>query len=285
MTHDTSAPFISTKKSSILQYRLRRLWRRKAVRKSVTVIIPACLFCIGLLIMLRELDASSRMQAWLLEANNRIINRTEFSLKAIDVRGRERAPLEDIRAAALHGRTQISSFDFDPHKLKQDIEAIPWVRAAQVSMVHPDIILIVLDEYTPAALWSHQNRLWLLDPGGQKIKAVESPTPWSDLPLVLGAEAPDALNTFLSNISYAGNLINYIKAYVHVGGRRWSFVLRNQTVIDMPEHYFGIALERLISYQESHRILERNVERIDLRSPTEMVVHLSDDIVQRLAVE
>jgi len=172
MDKDATPLFLKKQRHSILQYRLRRLWRRRYIRRIVQYVFPIFFVMAMCLLIFNKIDAVSRLSNWFSEANNRIASRSEFTLKTIEVRGRNRTSVRDIRQAVLGTKTQISSFDFDAALVKKKVEDISWVRTAQVSMVHPDIILISLEEYTPVAIWYDQTQLWLLDPGGVKIKQI-----------------------------------------------------------------------------------------------------------------
>jgi len=234
---------------------------------------------IGVVIVIKELQAVSKFEKWLSETNSRIINRTEFTLKALDVRGRQRSSLDGIKQAILGEETQVSSLQFDPIIVRQKIEGIDWIRSAQVSIVHPDTILVSLEEYIPAGIWYDGGELWVLDPGGIKIATTKNRNYWPQLPFIIGRDAPTALNEFLNNIARAPLLKARLKAAVWTGGRHWTFMLNSGAKISMPERHFGMALQTLQKQHGQNGILDRAIEGLDLRNPFEPVIRLTPEVL------
>lgn len=276
MLQNSTPSFAKRPGHSVLQYRLRRLWRRKTFRRGVLASIVLLLVLVGGSITFNKLQILPKIQIWFTQVQTRVLNREEFMLKTMDLRGRHRASMSEIRDIVLDGKSQVSSLEFDPVLVREKIQAIDWVRDAQVSIMNTDIILISIEEYIPAATWydSDNDKIWILDPGGIPIVTIETRSQWRRLPLVTGNNAPQALNSLLNNIATTSFLSSRLKAAVRIGNRRWRLILNNGLQIDLPERNMPMALQILRDQQKKYKLLDRQIDYVDLRNPSEPVVRL-----------
>ena len=63
-----------------------------------------------------------------------------------------------------------------------------------------------------------------------------------------------------------------VKAAVRVGGRRWNLRLEGDIDVRLPELDTAAAWARLAEYEKTHRVLERDVQVLDLRQPDRLIV-------------
>ncbi len=174
-------------------------------------------------------------------------------------------PMLSLDLAALHGR----------------LVASPWVRQATVERRLPDSLHIRLVERTPLALWQHGGRTRLIDHEG----AVITGAGWADfphLPMVAGADAPEHARAFLEQLETVRPIAARTAAAVRIGGRRWDLKLDNGVTVRLPETAPGAALERLAEIERQHRLLDRDIELVDLRLADRMTVRLSVAAASRL---
>ena len=66
--------------------------------------------------------------------------------------------------------------------------------------------------------------------------------------------------------------MDHVKAAVRVGGRRWNLRLKNDIDVRLPEENAAKAWSRLAEYEKTHRVLERDVQILDLRLPDRLIV-------------
>ena len=80
-------------------------------------------------------------------------------------------------------------FTVELEKLKQQVEALPWVRSASVGRRLPDTIWVRLDEHRPIARWMDGTRQVLVS-DAQEVFKVKNAARYRELPLLFGKGAP-----------------------------------------------------------------------------------------------
>lgn len=154
---------------------------------------------------------------------------------------------------------------------KARIENLGWVRAAAVTRLYPDTISISIREREPAAVWQIDGDLHLIDDEGALIREVGA-YEYSNLPLIVGAGAPEAASGILQSLRAQDDLRERTYALVRVGERRWNMRLRNNIDVKLPEQDFDRAIGDLALLQAAQGTLDQQVEYIDLRDPERMVI-------------
>ena len=71
------------------------------------------------------------------------------------------------------------------------------------------------------------------------------------------------------------HVLAHVVAAERVDGLRWNLILKNQTVVKLPEGDMAAALAELAGLQDGMQLLDRPVEAIDLRLPDRMAVSLT----------
>ena len=124
-----------------------------------------------------------------------------LNLQALTVEGRNQTAREDL-LAALDVEQGAPILSIDVADARQAIEALPWVKTANVERRLPDSVHVVLEEYESYALWQRGERYTLVDNTGVEI--VDVPGADQSLPLIVGPDAPLHAAAFF-------NLVNTIK--------------------------------------------------------------------------
>jgi len=188
----------------------------------------------------------------------------------IFVTGRSQTPRDDLLAALRLDRgTPI--FAFDPEAARERVEKLPWVRRAAVERMLPDTVLLHIEERKPLALWQNKGEFHLIDEDGSVILRTGLER-FSDLPIVVGPDAPAHAKALLETLQAEPELMDRVRAAVRVSGRRWNLVLENGIDVQLPEDDPRGAWLRLAEYERQHRVLERDVEALDLRLPDRLIV-------------
>lgn len=193
-----------------------------------------------------------------------------FEIRRITLKGRAQTASDELMTAIgpVLGR---SILHFSPDAARARIENLGWVRAAAVSRLLPDTIHVSIRERAPAAVWQMSGRLHLIDLEGAVIREVGA-YEYSNLPLIVGAGAPDAASDILQSLARHPEIAERTSALVRVGERRWNVRLKNGVDIKLPDRNFAESLDTLTGLQSANGILDQPLEYIDLRDPERMVV-------------
>jgi cell division protein FtsQ len=151
------------------------------------------------------------------------------------------------------------------------VESLGWVRAAAVTRLMPDTIVVSIREREPAAVWQVDYDLHLIDASGAIIRAVGD-YEYSNLPLIVGSGAADAAAGLLQALHRHEELTRRTYALVRVGDRRWNLRLRNEMEIKLPETGFEKAVDDVALMHAAHATLDQPLEYIDLRDPERTVI-------------
>ena len=186
-----------------------------------------------------------------------VMGRKETSRKAL------------LSAIRLSRGTPILAFDLKA--AQQRIEALPWVRWATVERMFPDTVLVTINERRPLVLWQHMGRFALIDFDGEVIlrKGLER---FANLLVVVGEGAPNHAASLLATLGTEPELMRLVKAAVWVSKRRWNLRLDGDIDVRLPEEDPAAAWRRLAEYERTHRVLERDVQVLDLRIPDRLIV-------------
>lgn len=252
----------------------RHLWRRGGIALAATLMVLGAgwLWASGWVV--HSLDRAGQA---LLAAT------AEAGLKVGDVlvEGRERTQRDTVLKALGVARDQ-PILGFDPHAARERLERLPWVRSAIVERRLPEAIHVRLVERRPLALWQHQGRLAVIDQGGAVIPGAE-PKAFAQLPLVVGADAPDHTADLLAMLKSEPELGPRVSAAVRVRGRRWNLRLDGAIDVRLPEQDPAAAWAELARVQREHDVLGRDVAIIDLRMPDRLVVRTAPGALPRRA--
>ena len=164
--------------------RRRRLPRRVRHAALWLLLVVGVVGCYGAIVATRTPVG----QAALAEGVDRIVGATAaFGLVVsnIEVEGRETTDVATVMAAlsAVRGTPILS---VSPHRAKQQLEALPWVRSATIERRLPGTLFVRLVERRPLAVWQHGGIQQLIDQEGAVIP-VDDLSRFARLPIVVGA--------------------------------------------------------------------------------------------------
>ena len=201
-------------------------------------------------------------------------------LESVTVEGRDQTSREDLLAAvdAEQGSPILS---IDVAKTRTAIEALPWVKSAEIERDLPDRVNIRLQERSAYALWQQGNRYTLVDRTGKPIVDVpQGQYADQSLPLIVGADAPRHAADLFSVLETNAALAQRVRAAVRVGERRWNLYLdsfEGGIAVRLPEESVSAAWVRLGSLERDYKILERDLDFIDLRLEDRLIVRVHKD--------
>ena len=198
-----------------------------------------------------------------------------FVVTDIQVEGRTTTDTATIVAALdAHAGTPILAVS--PTRAKQQLEALAWVRSAAIERRLPGTILVHLVERQPLAVWQHDGKQELIDRDGTVIPVTDL-SRFAKLPTVVGDdEARHSAAQLLDALANEPQLAARITAAVFVGDRRWNVRIDNAIDVMLPEDDMAGAWAKLAQLETTNRILQRDVQTIDLRLPDRLVVRVTD---------
>jgi cell division protein FtsQ len=193
----------------------------------------------------------------------------------IQVDGRSTTDRETILAALdAHYGTPILAVS--PSRAKQQLEALPWVRSAAIERRLPGTLYVRLVERRPLAVWQHDGKHELIDRDGTVIPVTDL-SRFAKLPTVVGGDpARHGAAQLLDLLANEPSLAARVTAVVLVGDRRWNVRIDNMIDVMLPEDDMAGAWAKLAQLERSNRVLQRDVETIDLRLPDRLVMRVGD---------
>ena len=198
-------------------------------------------------------------------------------LEALTVEGRTQTGAEDV-LAALDVTRGTPILAIDVAEARAALEALPWVKAAQVERRLPNTVHVVIHEREAYALWQQGNRYTLVDREGHPIVSV--PEADRSMKVIVGADAPQHAAKLFTELDTAPELAARVRAAVRVSGRRWNIYLdtfEGGIAVRLPENDLQAAWTRLAELERTSKILERDLAFIDLRLPDRLIVRLRTD--------
>ena len=195
-----------------------------------------------------------------------------LTVRSVTLEGRaETAQREIARMLGIKLGTPMLYVDVDEARAR--LEALPWVKSAEVRRVWPDRISVHIVERRPVALWQNEGDVVVVDADGHPI-AGEDVSRFAGLPLVVGKGAESAVGSLLALIATQPDLKSRVKAAVRVGERRWNLRLDNGVEVRLPEEGAIAALRELVRLDREEKILSRDIKAIDLRFADRFIVKL-----------
>lgn len=188
----------------------------------------------------------------------------------IVIEGRQKTP-EAVLRDKLGIATGDAMLAFSLRDARARVESIQWVQQATISRRLPDTIVVQLKERSPFAVWQHDGKFVLIDRDGQIVTDSDFGSFAKELPLVVGAGAPEAAAALEDLLATQPLIQQRVQAAVRVGERRWNLRLFNGTDVLLPEGAEAEALTRLAELQNQHALLDRPLQALDMRLPDRFV--------------
>lgn len=205
-----------------------------------------------------------------------------FTVENILVEGRVNTD-PDVLLGLVNVRKDDPLLSFQPNAAKELIERIAWVKSVKVERRLPDTIYIELEERQPLALYQKDKKLFLIDVDGETITDFGL-NRFKDLLLVSGTGAPENAYTLVKNLNVEESLLPYIEAASFISDRRWDLKTHSGITIKLPAEDIGLALRRLALFQEDNQILDKELEHIDLRNQSRILVQAAPGKVQEYSI-
>ena len=266
---------------SRMRYRYQRLMLTPGFRKLVKVGVPL-LVVAGLIAGWTAREPNRLMIANAYNTTkSRIQQRDEFMVKVMTIDGADDTLAGDIRTV-LPLEFPSSNFDLDLEDMRQIVAALPAVADATLRVRPGGILQVHVTQRIPVAVFRAPAGLKLIDAGGVLIRNIIVRADRSDLPLITGDGAREALAEGLEIYARAGPLAPRMRGVVRMGERRWDVILDTGQRILLPTNNPIAAFERVVALNQAQDLLERDVAVVDMRNPTRPTLRLNEQAVANL---
>jgi cell division protein FtsQ len=257
-----------------LAYRLQRIWLTPGYRISLKYGLPL-LAVIGVIaLVFADEGRRGAIMGQIDALKATFMDRPEFMVTELQLP--EMSPeLEFTLRQTLDIGFPISSFRLDMDALRTEVEALDWVRSADVRLLSGGVLTLSVTERVPAILWRSDEGLELLDGEGVRVAFLLNRGLRPDLPLIAGAGANAHIPEALELLDAAQPLGERLRGLVRMGERRWDVVLDRDQRIRLPESAPVAALERVLALEQAQDLLSRDILVADMRNPARPVLQIS----------
>jgi cell division protein FtsQ len=195
-----------------------------------------------------------------------------FSLKIqrIEVEGRSRTSADAVRAA-IAVRQGAPFFAVDPWAIRRRLEALPWIRSAEVERRYPATLAIRLVERNPIARFRDGHATRLIDENGAVVP-VSATADHQQLMLLAGPGAPRAAPRLLEVLGGEGELARGVVTATRYGDRRWDLSFANGVMLRLPEGYERAAWAKFAALNKQYNFLGNEGVTYDMRLPDRLVI-------------
>ncbi len=237
--------------------RIKLLMRRQ--RRNLRLV---AFFVAGFAVLLGAVSVSHSAQrgGTIASMQERLGKAIDLRVTGVEVKGRANTP-EPLLRAALGVSIGDPILGFSVEGARSRIESLSWVEHVAVERRLPGTIVVDLVERRPFAI----------DRAGNIVDN-EDVSAFSDLPLVVGLDAPAHAAAMLDALSAEPGIKTRVGAIVRVGERRWNLQLNNGITVMLPEGHVAAALTRLAELQADQSLLDRPLVLVDMRLPDRLAV-------------
>jgi cell division protein FtsQ len=169
-------------------------------------------------------------------------------------------------------------FGVNPNEIRARVADLPWVENVMVRRLWPDQIQIVITPRAASALWQENGKLTYMDATGRKL-GVANVTSAKGLALVVGPGAGPASPALFAALAPYSEVASRTTAAIRVGDRRWNLRLKTGGDVLLPEGDISAALASLNQLQTSHKLLDRPFARLDMRTPSTLILRPTTEVL------
>lgn len=266
---------------SRLAYKAHRLWLTPVFRAFLRVGLPVFAILMATGWYLANPTNRYAIGEKLTNMKRSVQERPEFLVKLMAVEGATPVVDNAVRQI-LPIDFPISSFDLDLERMRAEIMKLDVIEDADLRIRPGGVLEVALTERQPVILWRHDGVLDMLDAGGHRVASLLDRNARSDLPLITGAGASDAVPEARALLDTVGPLRGELRGLIRVGERRWDLVLKSDQRILLPTEDPVAALEQVIALHQAQDLFGRDLSVIDMRNPQRPTLRLGDTAMKEL---
>ena len=266
---------------SRLRYKFSRWMLSPFIKRAFVYGFPLVFLAAPILIYFQDHKNREQLENLAFDFYRKVIERPEFMLDALSIEGASDSLNTEIREVlGLH--FPVSSFDLDLADLRDRVLALPPVEMAEARVKSGGILLIKVNEKSPALLLKKKNGFTVLSKQGEFIRSVSSREIFSGLPVITGKGAENAADQANAIFKAIYGKLDQVRGLVFVGQRRWNLIMASGQVVMLPEKNPEHAIQKIIILDEAEQILSRNISVFDLRLPSRITLRIPPDKYGRI---
>ena len=155
----------------------------------------------------------------------------------------------------------------DLYNINHRVMGVPGIKNASTRRLPNGNLIIKTEKHNIVAMWTDGNLYYPLSVEGTKI---DTPSETRDKnTLVFAGETPNNLKDIIKDLSPLSEYIDYINM---VESRRWNIHTINGTIIYLPEENIPIAVNKISILNQTHKLLSRELDIIDMRDNARILV-------------
>lgn len=208
-----------------------------------------------------------------------------YKVRHVEVHGTDRLNEMQVYTLAI-GQEDLAMPLVDLTTLRDQIEALDWVRDARVSRQLPDALVIDIVEREPHAVLRRADRLMLIDSDGVELEPISAEAA-DGLLVIAGEGAQSQVQALTDLLDSAPALRPQVIGAEWVGNRRWNLTFRTDQHLALPEGE-DRAAAALISFARAdgvHRLIGGEVVGFDMRNPPRMYLRVPGRADRELAMQ
>ena len=174
--------------------------------------------------------------------------------------------LEPVKIAiGITKGTNIKAVDL--RQINNRVISIPGIKNSSTRRLANGDIVVKTQQHKIAAQWSDGVNFYPLSLDGVKI---DKPTTERDSnTIVFQGVVPDNLGDIINGLTPISKYIDHVNM---VESRRWNIYTKNGTVIYLPEENPSVAINKISVLNQTHKILSRQIDVIDMRDNARILV-------------
>ncbi|WP_424940957.1 cell division protein FtsQ/DivIB [Aliiroseovarius sp. S253] len=266
---------------SRLAYKAHRLWLTPVFRAFLRVGLPVFAILMATGWYLANPTNRYAIGEKLTNVKRSVQERPEFLVKLMAVEGATPVVDNAVRQI-LPIDFPISSFDLDLERMRTEIMKLDVIEDADLRIRPGGVLEVALTERQPVILWRHSGVIDMLDAGGHRVASLLDRSARSDLPLITGEGAADAVPEARAILDTVGPLAGQLRGLIRIGERRWDVVLKSDQRIQLPAENPVAAFEQVIALHQAQDLLGRDLSVIDMRNPQRPTLRLGETAMDEL---
>jgi cell division protein FtsQ len=160
-------------------------------------------------------------------------------------------------------------------EIRSEIEKINWVKEVFINRNVSFSLDIKITEYSPFAIWEHNNKRYVIDKNGTKIDT-KNIDDFNYLIIVNGDKANLKVKSLFNIFSAKPEIGRYVYSASLIGDRRWDIRFRNNILVKLPEKNIDKAWKRLEKIYNDQELIDV-ITAIDLRIEDKMFLKISNE--------